>query len=131
MKKLSHRQLVLVSHLTVLLHPAYWWLRELTGFRSDWVYLLLSAINLTGMVLSNRSQAQMDECADRAMKEADSVCFTTGVIAMPMLGIACILETPWANLRTVGILLFTVASVLMALRGVIFSILDKQGLDEC
>ena len=129
MKKLSHRHLVLISHLLILAHPVYYWLRELTEFRSDLVYMVLLAANLVMVAFPNRSQKQMDEYSDRAMKQAESACFAVGVIAMALLGFACISKAPWADLRTVGLLLLTIASVLMVLRGVIFSILDKQGMD--
>ena len=41
------------------------------------------------------------------------------------------MEAPWVSLKTIGLLLLTVATVVMALRGVVFYYLDKQGMDVC
>ena len=131
MKKLSHRQMVLISHLLCLAHPVYFWLRLWTGFQSDLLYAVLLTVNLITMTLNNRTKAQMDEYAERAMKESESICFAVGFCAILLLSLACFLKAPWVSMKTIGLLLLTVETVVMALRGVVFYYLDKQGMDVC
>lgn len=129
MKKLSHRQLVLISSLLWLIYPTCRWLQEMTGLQNEYIYWVVLCLHIYMIWLTNQAAKQMDEYAEQAMRRAKSVCYDISSFALLVLPHVFNMKAAQLTIRLVGLYILTFVCGLITLRGLIFYTYDKQGMD--
>ena len=129
MKKLSHRQLVLISSVAWLIYPAYYWIQDWTGVQNGYLYWAFVCCHICIYLLTRKAEEQMDEYAERAMLRAKSICYDISFVVLLVLPNIFNMKAAQLTIRLVGLYILTFVCGLITLRGLIFYVYDKQGMD--
>ena len=129
MKKLSHRQLVLISSVAWLVYPAYYWMQEWMGFQNGYLYWPFACIHICVYLLTHKAEEQLDEYAERAMLRAKSICYDISFVVLLVLPTIFNMKAAQLTIRLIGLYILTFVCGLITLRGLIFYAYDRQGMD--
>ena len=118
--------LLVVQFLVTAMIPVIVWLFMRRSGTTWWMSSLCLLGYLVQRWLTDRAEKQLDECARKALNQADAICLSVAHVLIVAAILGLVLE--WNRVMLVMVLSCGVAAEHL-LRAVLFAVFDKVGIE--